>query len=144
MKGLIVTPQEALALLRDKQTRISRPTKKQPLFFPTAMSVKVAWDYPSDTWILADQNGNTYSLGRCPHNVGDVVYVKETFGSALNRKGIVYRADCSNGTCGATVWHPSVHMTQDLARTFLKIISVKAMREDGVWIFSYKVERTET
>lgn len=77
----------------------------------------------------------------CPVSVGDMVYVRETFGlfkingsetSALMRGSkegfdVHYRATDSTGMPDGA-WRPSMHMTKELARIWLKVTEVRVQR----------------
>ena len=74
-------------------------------------------------------------------NVGDVLYVRETWGRQTRHGGIftVYKADNLNAKnydtnasgsyeTGNVKWLPSVHMRKAAARIFLKVIDVRVER----------------
>lgn len=84
-----------------------------------------------------------------PYEVGDILYVRETWGDYLYDKEheinkVYYRADYENGVktyihtqkddCGENIvcdlpkWHPSIHMPKDAARIFLKVTNVRVER----------------
>ncbi len=164
MTGIIVTPEEALALHNKTQTRISRPMKKQPpddrYIIGTVIGGgqndgKHFWCVYEDS-ILKEDQGIYFE---CPYNVGDEIFVKETFGIIyefnplipcrlplfeyfhFNSKmkwvpnsgyDIIYKSAQSIDPDYPIKWRPSVHMTQDIARTFLRIISVKAMQVQSI------------
>ena len=74
------------------------------------------------------------SIYKSPYNVGDVLYVRETWALESESENYVtgekstifaYRADPFNRNGN---WKPSIHMPKDAARIFLKVTSVRVER----------------
>lgn len=73
-----------------------------------------------------------------PFAVGDILYVRETWGKTADLPGIseeatVYAADFSDRELAHLKdkhfrWRPSIHMPKELARLFLKVTEVRAER----------------
>lgn len=68
-----------------------------------------------------------------PHQIGDILYVRETWYKGLER--YMYRADYSDtekfyrdGKEIEMKWHPSLHMPKDAARIFLRVTNVRVER----------------
>lgn len=79
-------------------------------------------------------NGTPGLLSHCKYSIGDVLYVRESFGyaSALlgGEEGPVYRMDYSDTELAMLAekgwkWRPSLHMPKELARTFLRVTDVR-------------------
>lgn len=69
----------------------------------------------------------------CPICPGDILYVRETWCKGLER--YIYRADYSDtekfyqgGKEIEMKWHPSIHMTKEAARIWLKVTDVRVER----------------
>lgn len=91
---------------------------------------------PSVTARLVNTNGEivTYTKGQSapiiiphPHQVGDVLYVRETWVKLDNE--IMYKADdeIPEGW-HLTAWKPSIHMPKEAARIFLKVTGIRVER----------------
>ena len=90
MTGIIVTPEEAAAL-RNGQTRISRPFRKQPV----SVTIYDPWDFDREVGDIVIDGCNLFKLAESrgrnkraageltpqliepPYNVGDEIYVRE-------------------------------------------------------------------
>lgn len=73
-------------------------------------------------------------LSLCKYRIGDILYVRESFGYASDvlggERGPVYRKDYSDTELAMLAakgwkWRPSLHMPKELARTFLKVKDVR-------------------
>ena len=146
-KGIIVTQQEALALHNKMQTRISRPCRDQTAKTYEYVTGRPMYPHGSKKYTgwAKDCGMEAFWLPtKPPYNVADEIYVKETW--RLFDAGVecgchmecdcyryhgkpIYKADSDDNESN---WHPSVHMTQDLARTFLRIKSGKAMQVQDI------------
>lgn len=54
---------------------------------------------------------------------GDVLYVRETWNRLLGEW--IYRADQKPGMKNPGKWHPSIHMSREAARIFLRVTDVR-------------------
>lgn len=75
----------------------------------------------------------TSKLCMPPYQIGDILYVRETWYKGLER--YMYRADYSDtekfyrdGKEIEMKWHPSLHMPKDAARIFLRVTNVRVER----------------
>lgn len=88
-----------------------------------------------------------------PYQVGDILYVRETFCSnyfdeciARNRNGNknAYKADYNKDVVGDVVtepkWHPSIHMPKAAARIWLKVTNVRLERLQDITDDQVKAE----
>jgi len=65
------------------------------------------------------------------YQIGDILYVKETFCKGFARNGdnkIIYKADIETDLQAIHSWTPSIYMPKEIARIFLKIIDVRVER----------------
>ena len=154
-KGIIVTQQEALALHNETQTRISRP-----ITVPWAKGKRVPPYEPyyteSDGKLLyMDEYGDFHPMEeKAPHQPDDEIYVREKVrtitypyiesGFCYGELLVEYMADkelkkCLDEDWFRHNWHirpatpiSSACMPKSVARTFLKVISVKAMQVQSI------------
>ena len=75
------------------------------------------------------------SKAKPPYQIGDVLYVRETFCSAYDGESYFFLADKCTGREQKKLldyddvrWHPSLHMPKEAARIFLKVTNVRAER----------------
>lgn len=82
------------------------------------------------------------NLCDCRYEVGDILYVRETWAitsgiSGIAEDGPVYMADFSEKDLSHLRdkhfrWRPSIHMPKDLARIFLRVTDVQAERLQNI------------
>lgn len=76
---------------------------------------------------------------KAPYKVGDVLYVRETWGNYGDGTPLLYKADYPDGAttykhddgihiCDLPKWKPSIHMPKAAARIFLRVTSVSVER----------------
>jgi hypothetical protein len=100
-----MTKPVVLNMLANRQFRDMRVIKPQPIFLPTAISVKLGFDMQIDRWFLADQTGQVHYMPKPRYQVGDRLLVAE--GYQINRQSGVctrtlrgkYLADESKFSC---------------------------------------------
>jgi hypothetical protein len=141
MKPILFNTEMVKAILDGRKTTTRRVIKPQPYFIE-----KVA-DGVNPYWRVDDigTKGHYYGSGlfdpnRAPEYAqfqkGNVLYVRETFGTYRTCGGIsyVYKAEYTDpeNLAKAKVlvkhWHPSIHMPKEAARIFLRVTDVKAKR----------------
>jgi len=74
-----------------------------------------------------------------PYEIGDILYVRETFGygyyayyAGLGQETF-YKADYPDGKPDFVVqWHPSIHMPKEAARIFLRVTNVRVERLQNI------------
>ncbi len=100
-------------------------------FFTTAIAGKLFLCY-------SDEDDNETRRVKSPYQIGDILYVRETWAYVqyMDISGYVYRASeqaerviriCADK--GKPLkWHPSIHMPKEAARIFLRVTSVKVER----------------
>lgn len=78
----------------------------------------------------------TFRVAEPKVKVGDILWVRETFGNYGDGTQILYKADFPNGAkqymhndgihmCDIPKWKPSIHMPKSAARIFLKVTDVR-------------------
>ncbi len=81
-----------------------------------------------------------YPMRKAPYLPGDILYVRETFGT-YNGDYYLYRADYPDGAttydfdghrCDLPRWSPSIHMPREAARIFLRVTDVQVERLQDV------------
>ena len=127
---------------------------ERPILFNTAMVKAILEDRKTNTrrvinvnkvydfqgWLTAT-TGNQKNVGSAifklgcsciyikpPCQVGDTLWVRETFGKDSYGK-YHYRAEYPEHDCEPyPIWHPSIHMPREAARLFLKVKDIKVER----------------
>ena len=61
-------------------------------------------------------------------DVGDILYVRETWHKMYRKDDYIYRADNPKLPFGGVTWRPSIHMPKSAARIFLKVTDVRVER----------------
>lgn len=69
------------------------------------------------------QNNFINSYPKCPARVGDMIYVRETYGNAGCRW--TFKADDDGAHCMVKKWIPSIHMPRSDSRLTLKVTDVR-------------------
>lgn len=123
MKPILFNGEMVRAILSGQKTQTRRPIKPQPEY-----GVNYCF-YTKSNWALTDQGGQTCSCKevKCPYEIGDVLYVRETFCIESNERidsELAYD-DMDGPGCR---WKPSIHMPRWAARLFLEVTDVRAER----------------
>lgn len=116
------------AILEGKKTVTRRILKEQP---PAGIKAKKA-DGISFFWAFWE-DGDKHWL-KCPYDVGDILYVRETWYKGKNC--VLYKANNPNltgyrdmdGEDIVVKWKPSIHMPKEAARIFLRVTDVRMER----------------
>lgn len=131
MKPILFNTDMVRALLDGSKTVTRRVMRPQPPDYFAPCPIYPWWN---EIWI--DGIGNV----KLPFEVGDVLYVRETWKSAtIDPAGggyalqdiYLYKADEPIDTAGMLVegrWHPSIYMPKEAARIFLKVKAVRVER----------------
>ena len=98
------------AILDGRKTQTRRVIKPQPL----------------DVVTYADQRVWYPEVIKCPYEVGDVLWVRETFTNSEEYPFIFYKADADDVSIK---WKPSIFMPKKACRLFLQ---VKSIRVEGL------------
>ena len=137
MKPILFNTEMVRAILDGRKTVTRRIIKPQPRGHAALVSRNLL---PETTEagagvVYAFEDGTVVAA---PFTVGDVLYVRETWGHTADLPGIseeatVYAADFSDRELAHLKdkhfrWRPSIHMPKELARLFLKVTDVRANR----------------
>jgi hypothetical protein len=112
------------AILDDRKTQTRRVVKPQPVERKAHDGYKFL--HIPNTGAVDSFVGN-----KCPYGqVGDVVWVRETWQHSLNPNEYCYKADTDNPIYldKNWKWKPSLHMPKAACRLFLKITNIKVER----------------
>lgn len=123
------------AILEGKKTVTRRVVKPQPEGQPTKMGMDSCWP-----GYFAIQE--TPNVIRPPYQPGDILWVRETWGTASDLLGGIpgptYRADYSDTELRTLrdkhyIWSPSIHMPREAARIFLRVkeVTVERLQDCG-------------
>lgn len=83
--------------------------------------------------------GITKRVSVCRYKVGDILWVRETWGNYGDGTQLMYKADYPDGatiyihddrvhTCDLPKWRPSIHMPKEAARLFLEVTGIRVER----------------
>jgi len=108
-KPILFSTEMVRATLDGRKTQTRRVIKPQP------------GEHPDDDGYV------TSILNRCPYDVENTLWVRETW--AIEDTYIIYRADLDNWSHLKNVkWRPSIHMPREAARLFLLVKDVRVER----------------
>lgn len=135
-KPILMNTFSVQAILEDKKSMTRRVIKPQPINY-------LLWSEGFKIWI-DNQSTNFYSMikRKCPYGkVGDILWVKETFGtvifpggeSFLARRKIVYKADGKNNwRLDKGKWTSPRYMPKKYSRIKLEVIDVKVEKVQDI------------
>lgn len=141
MKPILFNTEMVRAILDGRKTVTRRIIKPQPRGHAALVNRNLL---PETTEagagaIYAFEDGTVVAA---PFTVGDVLYVRETWGIAadlpgISEEGTVYAADFSDKELDHLKdrhfrWQPSIHMPKKLTRLFLKVTAVRAERLQNI------------
>lgn len=132
---LLCKPEVVRAILEGRQTQDRRPVKPQPPSDTTHFEMQVAGPTcidakPGTIFYRPIGEGRIYAGIFSPYQVGDHLWVRETFGNKMGF-GIAYKADQpadSPYLRGGITWKPSIHMPKWACRLWLEVTGVRAER----------------
>lgn len=133
MKPILFNTEMVRAILDGRKTVTRRIIKPQP---------KSEVVFHLGNWQETQMCANGLRVLTPPFKVGDVLYVRETWGQTADLPGIseeatVYAADFSDRELVHLKdkhfrWRPSIHMPKELARLFLRVTGVRAERIQNI------------
>lgn len=118
MKPILFNTEMVLDILEGRKTVTRRPVK-----FGRGQNPK--WSgYVPDGGVL--YGSNNIPAAKAPYQVGDILWVRETWAAWSPTYGtvprLIYKVD---GDAPAGVkWRPSIHMPREAARLFLRVVAV--------------------
>lgn len=125
MKPILFNSEMVRAILEGRKTVTRRVVKPQP-----------EPDYAKVSGMYLDSNGRLCAI--CyfckggihavypPYDRGDILWVRETW-SQMETGQYLYKAD-NEKPLSFLGWRPSIHMPQEAARIFLRVIDIRADR----------------
>ena len=137
MKPILFNTKMVRAIMDGRKIQTRRIMKLQP---PATAIVEMTGRYAVWKFWLDDPSGH---LIKPPYNLGDILYVRETWdnepvtpGGHFRPLGVWYykadgdlRPDAWRGN-----WHPSIHMPKEAARIWLKVKDVRVERLQEITI----------
>lgn len=108
-KPILFSTPMVQAILDGRKTQTRRVIKPQPL----------------DVVTYADQRVWYPEVIKCPYEVGDILWVRETFTNSEEYPFIFYKADADDVSIK---WKPSIFMPKSACRLFLQVKSVRVER----------------
>lgn len=141
MKPAIFNTAMVRAILDDRKTNTRRPFSK---YLKKVIDAAYAMGEIRSNGIDSDfdDSDKKYLMAFAPHKVGDIIYVRETWGTCneyelfgsgfpnpekVIKKHVVYRADNVSPPDDGK-WKPSIHMPKEYARLFLRVKDVRIER----------------
>lgn len=120
-KPILFNTEMVRAILDNRKTATRRVIKPQPT--AEAPAYCYAGSHKQDVGYWHDESGHRW---KPPYHAGDYLYVRETWAAWSPTYGIApklyYKAD--NGTPTGIKWRPSIHMSKEAARIFLRVTNV--------------------
>lgn len=122
------------AILEGRKTQ-TRRVVKLPNYHPSMLE-KQKNKLTIKDWKLYDGNQEVIGNMKCPYQIGDILWVRETFHTihdAETHDFLRYGYKADNDYRGA-LWKPSLFMPKDACRIFLKIKSIRIEQlQDVSW-----------
>ena len=142
IKPILFNTEMVRAILDGRKTCTRRLIKPQWKECPTCKYVhnEYIYDKMAENVYCARCGYSLVTERRSPYQQGDILYVRETWckGSYGNEKEkYYYKADDNNFFC---TWHPSIHMSKEAARIWLKVTDVRVERLQDITADSIRNE----
>lgn len=147
MKPILFNTEMVRAILEGKKTVTRRVVKPNQLIglHPDHCHNKLPEEFIKEKpllfkpWCDMSDRELISSIYKSPCEVGDVLYVRETWGNYGDGTPLLYRADFPDSAttythddgihkCDLPKWKPSIHMPKAAARIFLKVTDVRMER----------------
>ena len=149
MKPILFNTEMVKAILNGKKTVTRRVVKPQPMCYGTNTTIE---PHNNDFFLSAERRwlrcricGNDPEYSRegsnishhwnSPYDLGDILYVRETWCSAYDGERYFYRADKHTRReekqfldYDDVRWSPSIHMPKEAARIFLRVTDIRVER----------------
>ena len=130
MKPILFSTPMVQAILDGRKTMTRRVIKGNPI-----VDEKGHWLCDGVNWgVGLDGKPCVFSFikWRSKYQVGDVLWVRETFGITKDRETLCYRADFTETDVRVTntiiKWKPSIFMPKEACRIFLRVTNVRVER----------------
>jgi hypothetical protein len=128
-KPILFSTEMVRAILDGRKTQTRRVVKPQPKTHHRSDTRLHFYPRTSNNWEVKDiWAGDCFSIldsFKCPYGkVGDLLWVRETFGQGVSGK-FYYKADKGIADKIVLSWKPSIFMPKDAARIWLRITDVR-------------------
>lgn len=134
---------EMVRAILDGRKTVTRRLVKVPNHCPNCMMMHNDFEY--------DKLANNFYCTRCgeplydeempsPYRLGDILYVRETWGEGYEDGTYIYKADDKLAElptfkeASKLIYHPSIHMPKEAARIWLKVTDVRVERLQEITI----------
>lgn len=159
MKPILFSTEMVRAILDGRKTVTRRLVKQSQVigFLPDRCKNGTPDEFIKEKPLLflpycnMDNNTLIESIYKAPYQVGDILYVRETWllGDGCNGEQYYYKADETENSKECRIaygykWHPSLHMPKEAARIFLKVTDVKVERLQNITEEQAKAEGFST
>lgn len=136
MKPILFNTNMVQAILEHRKKVTRRIIKPQP-----SRNGKLTISETGYPRIIDDSTGMMWTLNKSPYQVGDILYVRETwcidsYSGVDLKPHYYYKAEAYNPD---RKWKPAIHMPKEAARIFLKVTDVRIERLQD--IDGYEVEK---
>lgn len=130
-RGKIFNTEDVKAILEGRKTMFRVPVKTVRIKNPIKFMKENSYRYPENSWLACDrvfaENIN------CPFGqIGDRIYVRETFILDSQTDKIVFKAGIEDPLKDALYWKPSILMPKKYARLWLEIIDIRVERVQDI------------
>jgi len=138
MKPIIFNTQMVRAILNGDKTQTRRVIHPQQVEYSDGRIQTLDEFVAKESWDML--------CAFAPYNVGDILYVRETFAywEGTAGAGYIYKADEIHNPpiecCLPDRWRPSIHMPKELARLFLRVKHIKAERIQIISVYDAECE----
>lgn len=127
--GLLFKAEMVRAILAGQKTQTRRPMRQQP---PTEEVCFYHHPKPG-FWLYGFErrSGHGYLTDWCikaPHEIGQPLWVRETFGRFKSSGRLVYRADDALALGASNRWTPAIHMPMAASRIHMECTRVRCER----------------
>ena len=142
-KPILFNTEMVRAILDGRKTQTRRLLK--PKYRPEEESFQIITNAHSGRFIrveYCDEYGNETRWMPQPCEVGDILWVRETWGRLTEcnvyppyepeEERFIYRADIGDPDHFQAKWHPSIHMPKEAARIFLRVKNVRVERLNDI------------
>lgn len=120
-KPILFSTEMVRAILDGRKTQ-TRRIINLPVYHPSMHEKHISKMVIKDN-VLFDGNNEEIGRIRNKYQVGDTLWVRETF--CMWNDSVTYKADCSKAQAHLLKWKPSIFMPYDACRIFLTITNIR-------------------
>lgn len=131
VKPILFNTEMVRAILDGRKRQTRRLVKNIPLHEPF-------FDVVDEIPCACDEDGDWYpAVEFSPIQVGDVLYVRETWAKVPGTPPYIYKATFG---AGERKWRLSIHMPKEAARLFLRVTGVRCERLQDITVDEIRAE----